>query len=211
MTPAQLLTITAAGALLIAAGYAAQRQAEALADPAEDDPDAEPDWTYAVDSALSTARNLLMPTPASEMAPSPELEAMLKAGEALRLHAYRLGDGGWTIGYGRYYPDNGPPPPDEISLEQADAWFAQDLEARGARWVRAYVTVPLTQNQFDALVSMAFNLSPKSFRNIATAVNAGDDPEAAALMYIRAGTNLEHGLRNRRAREVALYRTGVYA
>jgi lysozyme len=72
--------------------------------------------------------------------------------------------------------------------------------------VRAYVTAELTQPQFDALVSMAYNLSPRSFRTIADAVNRGDDPEAAALRFVRAGTNLERGLRNRRAAELAMFR-----
>lgn len=203
MNAAALLTVSAAGALLLAAGYTVQR-----AIPSDEET---PDWTDEMDAALSAARNLLMPTPAAGMHPSAELLEMLRTGEALRLTRYRLGDGGWTIGYGRYYPDGGPVPPERIDLATADAWFAEDVEARGARWVRAYVTVPLLQREFDALVHMAFNLSPKSFRTIAAAVNAGTDPEAAALQFIRAGSNLEKGLRNRRAREVALFRHGVYA
>jgi lysozyme len=136
---------------------------------------------------------------------------MLKGSEALRLARYRLGDGGWTIGYGRYFPDGGPLPPERISRDTAEAWFVEDVEARAARWVRAYVRVNLTQQQFDALVHMAYNLSPKSFKQIADAVNRGEDPEAAAMRFIRAGTHLEAGLRNRRRKELALYRSGVYA
>lgn len=207
MNAAQLLTVTAAGALLLAASYVTQRQVDENSDTDTTDPD----WTDTVDLTLATARNAVLPTPVADMHPSPELADMLKRGEALRLHAYRLGDGGWTNGYGHYWPDGGATPPDVITLDQAEAQFAEDLEARGARWVRAYVTVPLTQNQFDALASMAYNLKPSSFKTIADAVNAGDDPEAAALRYVRAGTNLEQGLRNRRAREVALFRNGIYA
>jgi len=208
MTPAQALTVTAAAALLLVASYAVQRQVDA----ASDEPPDEPDWTDAVDEALSTARNLVQPTPTGEMHPSAQLLAMLRRGEALRLHAYRLGDGGWTIGYGHYMPDLGTAAPlESITADQAESIFADDVEQRAAKWVRAYVTVPLEQYQFDALTHMAFNLKPSSFKTIADAVNEGMDPEAAALKYIRAGTNLEAGLRNRRAREVALYRTGVYA
>lgn len=169
------------------------------------------DWTDEVDAMLNEAQNLLIPTPAAGMRPSAALLAMLRKGEALRLTRYRLGDGGWTIGYGRFYPDGLPPPPETITREQAEAWFADDVESRGARWVRAYVRVNLTQTQFDALVHMAYNLSPRSFKNIADAVNRGEDPEAQAMRYIREGTNLEQGLRNRRAKELALYRSGVYA
>ena len=207
MNPAQLLTITAAGAMLLASSYAVQRGIDA----SSEDPPQDPDWTDEVDAALSTARNLIMPTPAADMQPSAELVNMLKQGEALRLVRYRLGDGGWTIGYGRYFPDSGAEPPERISADQAEAWFAEDIEARAARWVRAYVTAPLLQHEFDALVHMAFNLKPSSFKTIANAVNDGESPEAAGLRYIRAGTNLERGLRLRRGREVALYHHGIYA
>lgn len=205
--PALALTIVAASALLLVASYGAQRAVT----PEDGHDDGEPDWTDEIDSALSTARNLITPTPAATMTPSPQLVEVLKRSEALRLVRYRLGDGGWTNGYGHYWPDGGALPPERITRDEAEAQFADDIEARGAKWVRAYVTVDLTQNQFDALVSMAFNLSPKSFRNIANAVNAGQDPEEAALRYVLAGTDKESGLRNRRAREIALYREGIYA
>lgn len=132
---------------------------------------------------------------------------LLRAFEKCSLTRYRLGDGGWTIGWGRYYPDGSNLPPERIDQATADLWFLQDVQDRGERWVKAYVSVELTQAQFDALVSMAYNLSPASFRNIADAVNAGDDPESQALRYVRAGTNLEVGLRRRRAAELELYRT----
>ena len=198
MTPAHALAITAAGSVLLIAAYRRRVAGEGDA----------PDWTDDLDAALTMALN---PTPVAHMQPSAQLLSMLKRGESLRLARYRLGDGGWTIGYGRYYPDGGQVPPERIDGDTAERWFAEDVEQRGARWVRAYVAVPLRQNQFDALVHIAYNLSPKAFRSVADAVNAGQDPEAAALRYVRAGTNLESGLRNRRAREIALYRTGVYA
>lgn len=195
----------AAAALLMAGAWWWSRQRSLSATTTD------PDWTDEADAMLHEAINTVMPTPVAGMAPSAELLEMLKQGEALRLVRYRLGDGGWTIGYGRYYPDGGIEPPEAISRATAEAWFLEDVEARGARWVRAYVKVPLLQHQFDALTHMAFNLKPSSFKTIAEAVNAGDDPEEAALRYVRAGSNLEAGLRNRRRREIALYRQGTYA
>lgn len=197
----------AAAALIVGAAWYATRTA---LEHTTDNDDA-PDWTDEADAMIREALQALIPSPVADLVPSPELLEMLKQGEALRLTPYRLGDGGSTLGYGRYFPDSGSPPPARISRDTAEAWFAEDVEARGARWVRAYVRVPLLQHQFDALVHMAFNLSPKAFRTIANAVNAGEDPEAAALRYVREGTHLEGGLRNRRAREVALYRQGTYA
>ena len=172
------------------------------------DPYAPPDASVLDGLMASTAGavNALRGTSAAGMSTSSAGLAHIQQFEGLRLTRYRLGDGGYTIGWGRYYPDSGPPPPERIDRATADAWFAQDVAERGERWVRAYVTADLTQPQFDALVSMAYNLSPRSFRQIADQVNQGNDPERAALQFIRAGTNLERGLRNRRAAELALFR-----
>lgn len=198
------LLATGAGLLLLATDYL-RRQ---LVDGDALEP---PDWTDEVTAMAYEARNAITGSPVAFLVPSSALVAMLKRLERLALAPYRLGDGGSTIGYGRFYPDGGPVPPARIDAATAESWFAEDLEDRGARWVRAYVSVPLQQHQFDALVHMAFNLSPKSFRNIADAVNRGEDPEAQALRYVRAGTNLEAGLRTRRREEMNLYRNGIYA
>jgi lysozyme len=198
--------------IVVAALYAAGRRSAATdAAYAGFDPEEVPTVADELEATAATAAAIVQGTQATDMQPSQELIDMLQAGEGCRLDRYRLGDGGWTIGFGRYYPDTGEPPPESITMEQAQAWFAADLEARGAKWVRAYVTADLTQQQFDALCSMAYNLSPKSFRTIADAVNAGEDPETASLQFVRAGTALERGLRARRGREIALYREGVYA
>ena len=151
--------------------------------------------------------NRITGTDASTMKVSLAGEAFIKEHEGLSLKRYELGDGGWTIGYGHFYPYSGPEPALEITREEADALFRDDIEVAGARRVRAYVTAPLTQAQFDALASMAFGLSTKSFRVIADAVNRGEDPEPYMLRYVRSGTNLEKGLRRMRAKEIALYRS----
>jgi len=77
----------------------------------------------------------------------------------LRLDAYRDAAGVWTIGYGstRYHDGKPVKPGDKLSGEvQADALFSNTLG-----WyenaVNRSVKVPLTQNQFDALVSFTYN------------------------------------------------------
>ncbi|MGH7814098.1 MAG: glycoside hydrolase family protein [Candidatus Binataceae bacterium] len=76
-----------------------------------------------------------------------------------------------TIGYG-HKVHNGPvnhwdssegPFKNGISRPDADTWFASDLEKDGEDPVHDSVEVPLTQNQFDALVSLAFNVKRKEF------------------------------------------------
>lgn len=198
--------VAIAGALgVLAAVVARMREAPPDTEPTDDEPTLTDELSA---DAMATLRRITG-TDASSMTLSAAGLAAIQSHEGLRLERYRLGDGGWTIGWGRFFPDSGPPPPERITRELADSWLMEDVEARGARWVRAYVTAPLNQGQFDALVSMAYNLSPRSFRTIADAVNAGQDPEAAALRFVRAGTNLERGLRRRRAAELAMYRSGV--
>jgi lysozyme len=157
--------------------------------------------------------------PVESLSPSPQLIAWLKGKESLSLSKYTLGDGGVTIGYGHYEPF-GPKAdalPAQITQAQAEQMFADDLQARAVVWVQKYVFVPLTQNQFDALVSLAYNLSPHSFSQIADSVNNGNGIGDAATQtgpaydYIRAGTNLEAGLRARRNAEVAMFDSGNYA
>jgi len=145
------------------------------------------------------------------MRASSELRAMLKRSEGgPLLERTDLGDGGYTIGYGRF-ERQAHLLPARITRLEADQMFDVDLDQRAERWVRAYVRVPLTQEQFDALTSMAYNLKPSSFRRIAEAVNRGEGPDLAAMQYVRAGSEFERGLRNRRAAELALYHKGVYA
>jgi lysozyme len=211
--PAFALTVAAAAVLLLVGGVLAMRQREAYA-YATQDPEEAPTWLDSVNVTMAGLGNAVLGSPVEDMQPSGELLGMLKKGEALRLLVYRLGDGGSTIGWGRYYKDNADgtnDAPAAISRETAEAWFLEDVEARAARWVRAYVAVPLLQHQFDALTHLAYNLKPSSFKTIADAVNRGEDPEAAALRFVRAGSGLEQGLRNRRAKEIALYRHGTYA
>lgn len=163
-------------------------------------------WTNDVAIPVEVTPTLTMRWPVAALRVSASGQAQLKRLEGLKLTRYRLGDGGWTIGYGRYYKDPAAPP-ESIDQATAEAWFQQDLEERAAKWVRYYVKVPLTQNEFDALASMAYNLSPNAFSTIAAAVNRGENPLAASMVYVRPGTKDEVGLRTRRAYEVALYHT----
>ena len=73
--------------------------------------------------------------------------------EGLRLKAYDDGGGVWTIGYGTTIYPNGVQVKkgDTCTLEQAKAYMAHDLK-RFESAVNSAVTVPINQNQFDALV-----------------------------------------------------------
>jgi lysozyme len=203
----QRTALIAIAAAAVVAAWLLTRNTDTIDDSTVDDdaPDQSPDWQDEIAATMFRARSTLIGSPVASLMPSQALIAHLHEFEQLRLTRYRLGDGGWTIGWGRYFPDGGEEPPERITRETADQWFSVDVDERGARWVRAYVTRPLQQHEFDALVSMAYNLTPKSFRTIAEAVNHFEDPAAAALRFVRAGTNLERGLRRRRAAELAMF------
>lgn len=86
-------------------------------------------------------------------------QSLIKSFEGLRLTAYRDAAGIWTIGYGstRYHDGRLVKPGDKLTNEQqADALFVNTL-GQYENAVTQYVKVPLTQNQFDVLVSFAYN------------------------------------------------------
>jgi GH24 family phage-related lysozyme (muramidase) len=77
--------------------------------------------------------------------------------------------------------------------------------------VRRNVRVPLNPNEFDALVSFAYNVGPGAFANspVIAALNAGDRGRAMDLLAdARVGSDPRTvaGLRARRRREVELFR-----
>lgn len=101
--------------------------------------------------------------PVANLTASYALLQFLKAEEALRLTAYCCPSGIPTIGYGS---TSGVTHDDvknrkTISREEAEERLKTDVN-EAVRIVRAAVKVPLTQNQFDALVSFVFNVGPGS-------------------------------------------------
>lgn len=101
---------------------------------------------------------------------------MLREGE--RLKAYPDVKGIWTIGVGHTGPEVKPGL--VWTEERVMAALANDLEWSEAA-INKYVTVPLTQNQFDALVSFVFNIGVTAFKKstLLKDLNKGNYEEAA--------------------------------
>lgn len=95
---------------------------------------------------------------------SPIGRAALMAREGCRLKAYRDSVGVWTIGVGLTTASGliTVTPGLTITQAQADALFAQSIEKYAAP-VRAALSRPCTQEQFDAMVSLCFNIGPVGF------------------------------------------------
>jgi GH24 family phage-related lysozyme (muramidase) len=112
---------------------------------------------------------------------------LIKEFEGLELTAYLCPAGVWTIGYGS---TSGVKQGDRITVEQAEALLRKDVERFEAA-VAQMVRVPLTDNQFAALTSFAFNCGTEALRGstLLRLLNAGDYQGAANqfLRWTRAG------------------------
>lgn len=130
--------------------------------------------------------------------------------EGKRLVAYDDGVGVWTIGFGTtIYPDGIKVKKGDICTEaQAKAYMAYDLK-KFENAVNNAVNVPLNQNQFDALVSLAYNIGTSAFSKstLIQKLNKGDYRGAADQfdVWINAGGKRMQGLVNRRAVERKLF------
>lgn len=130
---------------------------------------------------------------------------LIKNFEGLYLKAYRCPAGIPTIGYGH---TAGVAMGQTITQQQADDYLRRDVR-QFERAVARLVTVPLTQGQFDALVSFAFNLGEGALAQstLLRLLNAGDYAGAAAQFdrWNKAGGRVLPGLVRRRAAERALF------
>jgi lysozyme len=107
---------------------------------------------------------------------------LIKSFEGLRLSAYRDVAGIWTIGYGstRYHDGKPVKPGDKLADEQqADALFNNTL-GQYEDAVNKYVKVPLTQSQFDALVSFTYNEGTGALKEstLLKKLNEKDNPDS---------------------------------
>ncbi len=136
--------------------------------------------------------------------------ALIKQYEGCRLAAYRCAAGVWTIGYGH---TAGVHSGMTITQAQADAYLQQDI-AKFEGYVNNPAYVPITanlnQNQFDALVSFAFNLGAGNLRKLCKGRTAAQIA-LAMTQYRKANGKVLAGLRRRRAAEQALFNKPVSA
>jgi len=109
--------------------------------------------------------------------------ALIKGFEGLRLDAYLDKAGVWTIGYGSTRYANGAPVKKGdylLNKQCADDLFTHTL-APYENAVNASVKVPITQNQFNALVSFDYNEGTGALHNshLLARLNAKDYAGAA--------------------------------
>lgn len=136
---------------------------------------------------------------------------MLAHHEGVRTKPYRCPAGLWTVGVGHLIGD-GKSLPDSwnrtFSLEEVYAILAKDVE-KFERGVSRYITVPLKQCEYDAIISFSFNLGLGVLQRstLRQALNRGDKEGAMQSLrkYNKAGGKVLKGLDNRRKDEEALF------
>lgn len=131
---------------------------------------------------------------------------ILKEFEGLRLEAYRCSAGVWTIGYG--WTQN---------VKRGDVWTREKAEHMLLEGVKPYEKAvqeavgdaKTSQNQYDAMVSLCYNIGPGNFKksSVARLHREGKYAQAAAafMMWVKGGGKIIGGLIKRRNKEKALY------
>ncbi|KAL8730568.1 MAG: hypothetical protein Q9166_004022 [cf. Caloplaca sp. 2 TL-2023] len=128
--------------------------------------------------------------------------------EGFRANFYNDAAGVRTIGYGHACQTAGECDNIKAPITEAEGKRILNSDAdEFEKCVNEDVTVAINQNQFDALVSFAFNLGCGNLANIAKTLNANDFSGATAQMkkYVNAGGEALPGLVRRRNAEVDLF------
>ena len=119
-----------------------------------------------------------------------------KATKAVKTEKY------YTIGYGHYGKDV-----DEkqtITKEQALKLLKKDIKRFESKVMKYNVCYNFTQNEFDALVSFAYNVGNID-QLTAKGTRTKKEIADAMLLYIKSGGNVLNGLRKRRNKERELF------
>ena len=132
----------------------------------------------------------------------------IEAFEGKFMRTYDDGTGVLTIGYGHTSAAGLPKVVrgQTITAEQCDRVLANDLAAVEVN-VSRLIKVPMTQAQFDALVSFDFNTGALGRSSIDDKINAGNSTAAMStlLMYDHAGGRRMEGLTRRRQAERLMF------
>lgn len=136
---------------------------------------------------------------------------LIKSFEGLRLKAYKCPADKWTIGYGLTSAAGigvtvGPGM--TITEDQADDYLLAVLEKFAAKILPGMTRKP-TDNQFGAMLSLAYNIGPGAFlkSTCLKRFNSGDIEGAAQALtwFNKAGGKVLNGLVRRRSAERELF------
>jgi lysozyme len=143
---------------------------------------------------------------------STEGRALIQEFEGLSLTAYLCPAGRWTIGYGH---TDGVQPGDRITKAHADSLLSADLVSYGEAVDAALGACEATRHEFDAMVSLAFNVGIAGFKgSTVLRLHRQGDRQGAARAFgmwnktmVNGRLQEVPGLTRRRAAETAFYLT----
>jgi len=136
---------------------------------------------------------------------------LIKEFEGVRLTAYKCPADVWTIGIGHTSAAGAPEvkPGMKITLQEAYDILNSDL-GQYEDAINKLVKVPLTQNQFDAVVSFVYNVGVGAFQKSTLLKKLNDGQYNAVpgelMKWTKAGGKELPGLVRRRRAEAALWR-----
>lgn len=138
---------------------------------------------------------------------------LIKSFEGLKLDAYLCSANVVTIGYGStYYPDKSPiKMGDKLKdKQQAEELFKITLQTFESSVAGLFFNVTLKQNQFDALVSFAYNVGPGALASSTLFKKVKANPNDKTIQaefnkWVNAGGKKSNGLIRRRKAEAKLY------
>lgn len=131
--------------------------------------------------------------------------ALIKKFEGCEIEAYQCSAKVWTIGYGH---TRGVSEGATCTIEEAEKILVSDLK-EFEKYVNDLVDIPLSQNQFDALVAWTFNLGPTNLKSstLLSKLNENDvnDVPFQIRRWNKAGGKILDGLVRRREAEALLW------
>jgi len=136
---------------------------------------------------------------------------LIKKWEGFRATAYKDAVGIWTIGYGTTANAGvGIDPKAGMTITESQAEsFLRAAVTKFADNIRAKMVMRPNDNEFGAMVSLAYNIGPGAFgrSSVLRLFNEGKKKEAADafLLWNKAGGKVLRGLTNRRIEERALF------
>ena len=130
---------------------------------------------------------------------------LIKEFEGLRLKAYKCPGGVWTIGYGH---TDGVRPGMIITEDQAEEYLMADLIAF-EKYLNGH-ELAINQNQFDALISLIYNIGIGNFQKSTLLRKARVNPNDNSIMdeflkWVYSKGRVLPGLQSRRLAEMKLY------
>ncbi len=133
---------------------------------------------------------------------------------------YDLGDGMYTIGYGHAEPKSKGKPktyPNGITKDEAKDLMKKDLSSYEKGVQDAFGDAWLSQNQFDALVSVCYNRGVSGFKNsnMKSSFDKAKDATSVENVFLKAHglsntSKFYKGIQNRRNKEAKMFNKDTY-